>query len=536
MFAMVVLSWSLAPALSAQQVDTEGWMAIKTAHFSILTDAGVDRGLEIAHGLERFWEVFARISPELVLRSPAPTKIFAFRDAESYGPYKTASGGGRVLGQFLSHPDSNYLTLDAGTQLVGSMTVAQHEFVHYLVRHNFPSAPLWFNEGLAEYYSTFTSDGERIQVGIPVERHLRWLKKQGELDLGALLETDRHSASHAPDQVGSFYAGSWALVHYLLSGSTERLLQTADFFLHLEEGMEGRKAFELAYDLRLSTVEEELQSYLDRGELPQATMEVDRLAVSSRISARPAAPADVLYHLGDLVLHMGRIPAAESHFHRALGHDPEHAATHGGLALARDFHQRFDEASILYQDAVALRSREPITYLARGRHQLTRTQGLRGEAAAPLANAARVSLETALELFPDYGEALVLLGMSHQVAGGEPLEGARALARARKLLPHRPELIVEEVRLYAMGGEADRGEALIERVLVPRGAFELEDQARAALERHRLLYAANQAFEAEELERGLEFFDEAISATRDPQQRREMEEQFEVLRRQIEGE
>jgi tetratricopeptide (TPR) repeat protein len=414
--------------------------------------------------------------------------------------------------------------------------VAQHEFVHYLVRHNFPSAPLWFNEGLAEYYSTFTSDGERMRVGSPVERHVRWLKKQGELDLATVVTADRRSATyHAPDQVGSFYAGSWALVHYLLSGSTERLLQTADFFLYLEEGMEGRKAFELAYDLRLSTLEKELLSYLQQGDLPYATFPIEEFTGAGRARIRPAAPENVLYNLGDLVLHMGRTEAAGNHFHRALDHHPEHGASLGGLALVRDFHQRFDEAAVLYKDAIENRSQEPITYLAWGRHLLTRADALRGEEAGLLGTKARAGLEVALDLYPDYGEALVLLGMSHRLPGGEPLEGVRSLQRARKLLPHRPDLIVEEVRLYAMAGEAGRGEALIERVLVPRGNFELEEKARTVLERQSLLYDANQALAAGELERGLALFDQAISATSDTQLRREMEEQYEVLRRQIEG-
>ena len=217
--ALLALLVLLPVSVQAMPDDPATWTVIDSAHFEIYTDAGAERGLEIAQGLEQFWAVFARLAPELELRSPAPTKIFAFKDRQSFGPYKSrADGGGTfLLGQFLAHADGNYLTLDAGTRLVGSLAVVQHELVHYLVRHNFPEAPLWFNEGLAEYYSTFVVEGEVARVGSPIDRHLGWLERRG-VDLSTVLAADRRSAAyHEPGQVGGFYAGSWALVHYLLS-------------------------------------------------------------------------------------------------------------------------------------------------------------------------------------------------------------------------------------------------------------------------------------------------------------------------------
>ena len=400
----------------------------------------------------------------------------------------------------------------------------------------FPNAPLWFNEGLAEYYGTFLSDGEVVEVGKPVDRHLRWLSRQGELDLGALLEMDQASkAYHAPGQVGGFYATSWALMHFLLSGSTERLLQTADFFLHLEAGEDADEAFELAFDMRLSSLEEELGKYLAAGDLPTARIPVEKIREKRWLEVYESPPEEILYHLGDLVLHMGRSREAERHFHLALDHLPEHGPSHGGLALVRDTQNRFDEARLLYQDAARLRSAEPVNYLAWGRHLLRSARSAPAAEAAEAAEAARKALRWAHDLYPGYGEAHVLSGLSHQFPGGDPEKGVSHLELARSLLPRRVELTVDEVRLLAMAGFDSQAEALIENVLVPRGDFELEDKARSTLERQSLLRRAQEAVDAEEYEEGLELFDLAISATRDPTLRQQMEEQYRNLRDQLEG-
>ena len=82
---------------------------------------------------------------------------------------------------------------------------------------------------------------------------------------------------------------------------------------------------------------------------------------------------------------------------------------------------------------------------------------------------ARSALGVALDLYPQYGEAMVLLGLSHRLPGGDPEEGVRLLGQARELLPQRRELVVEQVRQLGMLGERVRGEALIEGALMTRG-------------------------------------------------------------------
>jgi len=528
-----------SPSAAAEK---PGWVAIESPHFTVLTNAEPARGAEISSGLERFRAVFARLAPELELSSPAPTRILAFRDAEAFAPYKAGAdpAGGAILGQFLSHPDGNFITVNADPEIVGALAVIYHEYVHHLVVHNFPSVPLWFNEGLAEYYSTFEIEGSRARVGRPVERHLRYLAaRRGELSLADVLAIDRRSiAEHDGAAVGEFYALSWLLVHRLLSGGGERLDQTADFFLRLEAGEDPERAFEAAYEVRLSQVEAELDRYLASGELPSRAIPLGELGSPGKVRARSLAEVEVWVHLGDLTARLGRPRQAADNYFRALELDPELADAHAGLGHLRDLEGRFGEAEVLHRDAMKLASSKTGSASARaylwfGRHLLQSRSG--SPEIAEAAALARDLLGQAVALEPNYAEALMLFGVAHLVGGTDPAPGLRALEKAQELAPARMDVALHRVRLLLHAGEIARARALVEGFLSARADPELVDRARLEVERAELLAAAEEAWREGEAERGLELYDRAISATADPDLRAVMEERLRSLQEQLEN-
>lgn len=539
--ALLVLSLFLNPwprVARAQPDDVEAWRVVEAPNFTIHTNATVERGKEIALSLELFRGVFARLAPSLELRSPAPTKIIAFRDARSFTPYKTRadSGGARVLGQFLSHPDGNYLTIDAGTESVGSFAVIYHEYVHYFVRHNFPGVPLWFNEGLAEYYSTFAVQEGVVHVGRPVKRHVRWLKRDPEFSLSGLLEVTRQSAEyHEGQKAGRFYATSWALVHYLLSGGAERADQIADFLFALQDGAEPIDAFEQALGMRLSSIEEKLKAYVQAGDFPQAEFDTSSSSAGSSSGAaraRAARPQDILFHLGDLLAHMGRRNDAEEHFKLALAYDPRHPESHAGLAYVRDLEGRYEEAEVLHGEAAA--SSDPLVHLLHGRHLLRRLQIEPGKS-DELAAAARATLSHAMELDAGYAEARVLFGMAHLVGDVDPSPGIVALTKAHDLLPQRHDVPFHLLRLYLKDKNFDKARRVLENKIEGRADDEMVFAAQEEFNRSRLLHEASMALEDDDGERAVELFDEAISVTSDPGIREQMETQLRALQEHLES-
>jgi len=515
------------PAQATTRV--EGWIEARTPHLTVYTDAGPQRGAEIAVRLERFRTVFGRLAPGFELRSPAPTRILAFAD---YDPWKTVRDGGgvRVLGQFLSGPDGSFITLAADPEEGDALGVIQHEFVHELVRHNFPRVPLWFNEGLAEYYRTFDVEEGRAILGRPPEDRLRWLDRHAELKLSEVVsrtsdDLPRHGAAGA----GRLYAVSWALVHYLLSGDGERLDATAAWLAQLAQGVEPLEAFEEAFGVRVTQLERELTAYVRRGEYPVASFPADDLPVRAEVWTVPVARVHA--HLGDLLTRLGRVQEARSHFLDTLEREPGLPEALSGLAFLEDLAGSFGEAAVLHGEAVAAQPASALIWLRYGRHLLERRdQAPSRQEANDLAAAARAALARAVELDPGFAEAQAVLGQAYLFGDADPEDGIPHLVRALEALPLRMDLVFHLIQLHIKAEDFPRARARIEH-LRRWGEVEMAERAQEALERGALVQAANRALSEGDVEKGLRLFDEAVSVTSDPEMREQMEEQLRELQR-----
>ncbi len=513
---------ALAAAAAAQPGEPESWLAVRSGNFTVFSDAEADRAVEIATGLERLRDAFALLSPEVSLSSPVPTRIVAFRDAESFADYKTVADrdGLKILGQFLAHRDGNFIALNADPGLVGSLATIQHEYVHELVQHNLPRVPLWFNEGLAEYYSPFVFEGEVAVVGRPVGRHLRWLRGNPRFSLAEVLGATRESAAeHGAEAAGQLYAVSWLLVHYLLSGDADRLDAAAELLFLLDSGEEPEEAVFSALALDAAELEKRLRDYLSRP-LAQAGW---RLRADEALEPRvdPVAAADLLRHLGDLLARQQKLTGAASHYDLALAYDSFHAGAHSGLAMVRDLEGRLEEATILHREAIALAPAAAEPYLRFGRHLIALVQsGLPDEAtAAELADEARAMFETAAGLAPRFAECRAMLGAAQLLPGGEAQRGIALLEAVRGELPQRADVVFNLLQLHLADDRIAPAVALLGGPLARLADAELLARAREAVERSSFLKAAREALAEGQVDEGLRLLDRALEVSSDDQVR-----------------
>ncbi len=543
-----LLAIALGAPLAAQPAYLDAWTRTESEHFEIWSDAEPARAAEVAAALERFRAVFSRLAPELELSSPAPTRIFAFRDAESYAPYQTTAdaGGVKILGQFLSHRDGNYITLNADPGYLGSFAVVYHEFVHYLVQHNLPGAPRWFNEGLAEYYSTFAVEGDRAVVGRPVGRHLDWLRGHSDLRLEDLLRARRQTrVFDEAEKAGRFYAVAWGMVHYLLSGGEEAGARLADLISETAAGGDPVAVFERVFAVRLGELEKRLRRHLLGSELRAAAVPLAGLP-AAEVATEPAPPAVLLAALGDLLAHMGRDAEAERHLRLALDYEPDLADAWAGMAYVRDRQDRRAEAAQIWAQAMRGegagegRSASALAHLLYGRHLLARVReeapAARAGEAAALAAAAEAAFARAVELAPGYAEARAMRGYAHLFGGLDPTAGVPHLEAARRELPERSDLLLTLAQLYLRADREAEARAVVEGDLARRDEPEILAAAREEVERSSLIGSANRAFASGEPELGLRLLDEAVSITSDPDLRMRMEERLDTLSRRVNGE
>jgi hypothetical protein len=85
--------------------------------------------------------------------------VYLFPNAVPYQAFCKAHMGGACLSKYGSyHPDRRWIVMNAGLGL-GTLT---HELIHPIVETDFPSAPIWINEGIASLFEApfITGPGE----------------------------------------------------------------------------------------------------------------------------------------------------------------------------------------------------------------------------------------------------------------------------------------------------------------------------------------------------------------------------------------
>jgi tetratricopeptide (TPR) repeat protein len=527
------LAVGLSSGLQAQYVDVDAWKEAGTRHFIVLSNADSGRAGEIARTLEAFRAAFGSLAPEIELRSPVPTRILAFRDEESFSRFKSGAEAtnGRILGQFLTHPDGNFMTVNADPRLLGGVGVVLHEYVHYLVSHNFPGVPRWFNEGLAEYYSTFAIEGDRAVIGRPVERHVAWMRQHGDINVAEVLDTDGGDRHHETE-AGHFYAVSWGLVHYLISNESNLGARLADLLTD-SSGRSASSRFEEVFGLRIEELEKRLTKYLVSDGPRAGSLPLSGLKGSLEVVVREAPPSSVLNDLGSLLLRIGDETAANRFFNVALEYDPGNGDAYASLGYSRHLAGRFEEADVLFAEAMERAPRDPRSFLLFGRHLLGRLEDARragdSEAVAAAAGTAVGAFESAIDLMPDFAEAWALLGSTYLYGGFESARGVVCLERAIDLLPGRIDLYFQLLQLELRAGDIEEARRLAAGPIERPGGEEWVMRAEEEIDRTMLLREADEALREGRLEEGRDLLEQAIQITSNPDLRYRLELNLERL-------
>ncbi len=125
---------SAAPARSKEPK----WLRINSAHFSVLTDAGDDKGRETATRIEQMRDIFAQLFRKTKLRLPEPLDVIALRSDEEYIRLAPLRQGRPISapGFFLAGEDRNFVVLDLAAE--DSWRAASREFARLLLNFNYP--------------------------------------------------------------------------------------------------------------------------------------------------------------------------------------------------------------------------------------------------------------------------------------------------------------------------------------------------------------------------------------------------------------
>ena len=447
------------------------WTSVRSKNFLLVGNANEKDIRQVGVRLEQFREVFSRLFTNLNVNSPVPTTVVVFKNDESYRPFKPNAN---TAGYFQSGPDVNYITLELSSDSNSEQdpfAIIFHEYTHLLVSNTSGNVPTWFNEGLAEYYSTFSiTDDQKVVMGKPIANHVYLLRENKMLPLRTLFQVDEKSPYYNErDKQSIFYAESWALMHYLILGKDgQRVTQLSKFVNLMSANVPMEQAFQQAFAMTFESMEKELRAYIQRDRYPILNGSFQsKVGYDSTMQAAPITAAEAQAYLGDLLLKSNRADC-ETYLQKALALDPDLAMANASLGLLRVRQGKHDEARKLLERAVAASSQNYLIHYyyafalsKEAARDMEMVSGMAPETAAIM----RRELKRAIELRPDYLESYNLLAFVNLVNNIELDETVEMLKRILAGSPRRTDLMFMLAQLYLRKEDFKPARELIDKII-----------------------------------------------------------------------
>jgi len=480
-FLILLLTATLAAPFkfsSAAPVQTrDNWRSVRTNNLHVIGNADPEKLRQVAAWLEFFHSAFARLVSRNVLDASVPTTVILFRDEASFTPFKPLYQGrpANVAGYFQPGDDVNYnaISLDAGER--DPFSTAFHEYVHLHLKDNVPGAPLWLNEGLAEFYGSMQFSGGEALLGAPLNNYIRLLREQELLPLSTLFSIGTQSPHYnEQEKSGIFYGQSWALVHYLMLGASGTKgggqEQFKRFLQQVSSGETAAKALQDSFGMSLAVVENELAAYIRRGEFPAlriASADPQAYASYTAMQRSSLTEAEANYYLGDLLFHINRESDAERYFKQAIALDPGLLSAHASLGLIYVYQKRYGDAKKHLQRA----TESPQNYLVHYLYAFVLSRegvsasGRITDYSRETATLMREQLLKSIKLSPTYAPAHYLLALVDLVANERLDEALEMGQKARQLAPAKANYALLVAQIHLRRSEADEARSILESLM-----------------------------------------------------------------------
>jgi tetratricopeptide (TPR) repeat protein len=456
---VLVISFLLVSGASAEDfsepADAHGWIEIATDHFRVYSNAGTMLTTGLAHRLE---EIRAVLMETIGYESftARPLHIIVFATDASFSPYAMSDHTG---GFYHRAPDAAYIAVSADPRWDPSRLII-HEYVHAVLADHIPDAPLWFNEGLAEFFESISVDGATARIGLPLKDRLLQLKRASLIPMDVFLAVDRQSPYYTgAEEKDRYYAQSWALVHALLLRSDTGTRGWQRLLGIIEQDPPDERALRTILGLETSTLEAYIGGYLQEDVLAQRVVEIPKIA-SYVPSVRTVAPAEALTLLGRLMTARNppEIEAAAENYRRALHLDPRFARGHAGIGALAALDDRLVEAEAAFEHAVALDPDDAWIRYRLGAFLFHRTTSWQR---------AIEELETSVTLDPIFGPAWAVLAAAYAERRPADTPILETAETAHRLLPTDPEVSRALLTLRLDADLRDEAQDLVEATTAP---------------------------------------------------------------------
>jgi tetratricopeptide (TPR) repeat protein len=472
---------------------TETWNVVRSKNFTLVGNGGESHIRKVAKRLEQFRTVFGSSFPDSSLNSAVPTTVIVFKNDSSFKPYKFKQ---HEVGYFQAGEDVNYIALSTESASdTQPFRIIFHEYVHLLVNNMMgETAPLWFNEGLAEFYSTFDimPDERSVLLGNLIPEHVTNLRGRELLPLRTLFAVDYSSPYYnESNKMNVFYAESWMFMHYLLQADGQKHRpQLTKFVDLLRAGTKVDPAFQQAFHNSVESVERDFKTYIQGAKFTGTSFTFEqRLDYNAEMQTAPLAEADAHAYLGDLLLHTHRLQEAERELQQAVALNEDSLLANTALGMMRIRQGQMNDARPHLAKALKGNGENYLLhyYYAYALSDLNMNEHrVVSNYPEDVAETMRRELNKTIALKPDYAESYWLLGFVNLVRNEQIDESIDLLKKGLAVTSTNQRILYMLAQLYMRKDRFAEARELLLPIAQSSSDADLREQATmlsAAIER-----------------------------------------------------
>jgi tetratricopeptide (TPR) repeat protein len=282
---------------------------------------------------------------KIPVRIPQPVTIFAFATQKEFNAYLAPERRSKEVdwaGFCYAQPDRTTITLAPGYEAEDLGKVVFHEYIHCLFHMTEKNPPPWFNEGVAELFSTLSEEQGWLVMGTPIPGRIHELHESKLMPLEQLFAVTYESPVFQSSHTGLFYSESWAFLHYLQFGVNNIPPEKVGLFLRVGESADSQarpaQFRAVAKDLLgadYPQLEAALAKYVSWGKFNGRKVRRPAIADKFTYAVRPAPADEMTLRLAEVSLRFTGSSYARLTLRNQLDRKPE-ARLHevlGSIAL-----------------------------------------------------------------------------------------------------------------------------------------------------------------------------------------------------------
>lgn len=463
----------LSPAAEAKPIK------VTSENFEFYGDTSEKSAISLVESLEAYRAILFSLykidpGPEYI-----PVKIYGFKTQSRIEALTGMSNIGGLYTTTIEGPVFLLTTEGGFKKGKAASRIAYHEYTHHVLSSVASKTyPVWYNEGFADYVSTFEYNpkNREYKIGLPSNNNAwslsanEWIPYAG-ITQSVLKYPFKSSGSKANSRLQAlFYAQSWLAAHYIQS-SPSYSAKLNDYIKVINTPDAPDNAFETAMGISLEDFEKELKAYHKANRYGYAKAILDDGIDIPKATAEKMTKAELKYRYGEAMRQMintkkGRA-LAKIYFDEAeekLGKTAQILSSRAMLAYQNN---KLEEALTFAKSAY---EKDPNSrHVQRILGMIELDNYLKLGAQSGSLDKARKHLMFALRAYPDDATAHYYFALSF--SNGYDTPSKQAVASAQSALEYYKDLNflhtnLELARILAKGGKKQLALPVYERVLV----------------------------------------------------------------------